>query len=224
MTPLIGVYLFLLGFASGLALLAAASFRHVSPRWLQWLLTATACLVISRYVTMALFTAPEAFRRFWPLRWLWFTGPVALTLPGVFAMDQLLQHPAMSPKTILRWYAPFLAVYAVVLIFGVGPTAEVPEAWNTSVSPVWRMILSTAHGIFTLAFLAACVVLVRKPLAGRARLALLGLAAAYLYLAFDGVLLAFNGWYFRPFLFSEMVALVAIWNAFDTAASLRINR
>ena len=56
MPPAGALYLFLLGLASGLALLTASAFRKVSPAWVRWLLLACGALVISRYVAMALQT------------------------------------------------------------------------------------------------------------------------------------------------------------------------
>ncbi len=71
-----GLYLFLLGLAMGISLLTITSYRHVSPRWLKWLLIASGLFVISRYVTMALFTSPQAAQSVWPLRHCWYATSV----------------------------------------------------------------------------------------------------------------------------------------------------
>ena len=71
-----GLYLFLLGLDMGISLLTITSYRHVSPRWLKWLLIASGLFVISRYVTMALFTSPQAAQSFWPLRHCWYATSV----------------------------------------------------------------------------------------------------------------------------------------------------
>ena len=50
------------------------------------------------------------------------------------------------------------------------------------------------------------------------RIALFGLALGHGYLALDGLLLSMGRWYFRPFLFSEMATLLALWHAYETSA------
>ncbi len=217
-----GAYLFLLGLASGLALLTVTSYRHVSPTWLKWLLTVAGFFVISRYVTMALFTAEDAPQRFWALRHCWFATSVGLTLPGVFAIDQLLRHPALTPKTLLRWFSPFLAVYAAVILFGsVTPARDPSGGWTLHLDGWWRWLVSVTQGSFVLGFIVTAASLMRKIPSLQIRIALLGLILGYGYLAFDGVLVASGRSYFRPFLFSEMVTLIALWHAYETSARLQ---
>jgi len=59
--------------------------------------------------------------------------------------------------------------------------------------------------------------LIRKIQTMRIRLALGVLMAAYAYLGLDGTLLALGRWYARPFLFSELLAFLAIWFALEMA-------
>ena len=49
---------------------------------------------------------------------------------------------------------------------------------------------------------------------------MLWLVACHVWLAVDGVLLACGQWYFRPYLYSEPAALLAVWYAYDTANHL----
>ena len=215
------IYVFLLGLASGAALLTMSAFRHVSPRWLKWLLLFTGVLMIGRYVTLALYTTTDAPQRFpsW-LKHGWLLSSVGLTLPGVMAIDQLLRHPGMSPKKLLTWFSPFLAVYAAVILFG--PLTPVPDrvvGWTLTLTPEWKGALSVVQAAFVVGFVGLCSMLVRKIPSPPIRSALVGLALAYLYLGVDGVLVALGCWYFRPFLFSELLTLLALWRAYDTAAS-----
>lgn len=217
---MVSAYLFLLGLASGLALLAITAYRRVSPIWLRWLLIAAGLLMLSRYLTMALFTHPEAPQRFWALRHCWFASSIGLTLPSLFAIDQLVKHPAMTPRKLLHWYAPFLAVYAAVI--GWGPFTPQPNpfgGWLPMLNPAWRGVLSIVQSVFVVGFIGVCLMLMRKLPSRSIRIALLGLALSYSYLGVDGLLLALGGSYFRPFLYSEMVTLLAIWHAFETGAS-----
>lgn len=217
-----GAYLFLLGLAGGIALLSLTAYRHVSPAWVRRLLLVTGLFVFSRYLTMALFTMPESLASLALLRPCWFATSVGLTLPGLFAVDQLLRHPAMTPKRLLRWYAPFLAAYLAILLFGRVVAAPDPVAgWSLHLTPGWQRLLSAAHGLFVLGFIGASLLLMRKVALRPVRTALAGLMAAYLYLTVDGLVLAFGGWYFRPYLYSEMLALLALWHAFETAAALQ---
>ena len=222
MASLADAYLFLLGLASGVGVLSITAYRRVSPPWLKWLLTASGVFVISRYVTLALFTNGEAPRRFWILRHCWFATSIGLTLPSVFAIDQLLRHPALSPKKLLWWFAPFLAVYSSVMLFGaVTPVPDRVVGWMLRLGAGWRVLVSVVQGTFVIGFVAICVLLIRKISSRPIRRALLGLAVGQLYLGIDGVLLALGRWYFRPFLYSEMLALLAIWYAYETSASLQ---
>ena len=218
-----GAYLFLLGLAGGLALLSISAYRHVSPAWLRGLLIGTGLFVFSRYVAMALFTSPDAPQRFWVLRHCWLATSLGLTLSSVFAVDQLVRHPAMSAKRLLRWFAPFLIIYALVIL--VGPMTPVSDrfvgGWVPRLSPGWQRLLSVTHSLFVTGFTGASLLLIRKIPSWPIRLALGGLVAAHLYLAADGLLLMLGRWYFRPYLYSEMLALLALWNAYETAAALQ---
>ena len=221
MSSLAGVYLFLLGLASGITLLTLTAYRRVSPPWLKWFLVATGLFVMSRYLAMALFTSVDAPQRWWGLRYCWFATSVGLTLPSVVAVDQLLRHPAMSPKKLLVWYSPFLAAYAAVILFGVlTPTPDRVVGWIPHLSRGWQAVLSITQGIFVLGFIGGGLLFMGKVPSRRLRAALLGLVVGQGGLGIDGLVLAFGGWYFRPFLYTEMLMLLAIWHAYETSAAL----
>ena len=219
MAPVAGAYFFLLGLASGIAVLTISAFQRVSPRWLKGLLAASGLFVISRYVALALFAAADTPERVWAWRHCWFATSLALPLQSAFAVDQLLRHPAMSPKKLLGWLAPFLiASSAVILFAGMTPVPDRITGWGLRLNPGWQRLLSITHGLFVAGFLGISLPLMRKVPARPIRIALLGLALAQACLALDGVILALGGWYFRPYLYSEMLALFAIWHAFKTAS------
>ena len=222
MIPLASAYVFLLGLACGITLLSLTAYRHVSPAWLKWLLISLGLFVMSRYISMALFTSPEASVRFWGLRHCWFASSVGLTLPSLMAIDQLLRHPGMSPGKLLRLFSPFLVAYGSVILFGaMTPQPDRIVGWIPHLSSGWHWLLSGVQVVFVLGFLSICIGLMWKLPSPPIRRALLGLALAHTYLGLDGVWLALGKWYFRPFLYSEMVALLALWYAYETAAALR---
>lgn len=215
-------YLFLLGMACGIAFLPLSAYRRVSPPWLKWLLMATGLFTMSRYLTMALFTSPDAPQRFWALRHAWFASSLGLTLPSAFAIDQLLRHPAMTPKKLLGWVSPFVLVWAAAMLFGRFTTR--PDrviGWTVHLDPVWRGVLSGAHGLYSAGIIGVGVALSLRLPSRPIRVALIGLACAHAYLLFDGFLLLAGVWYFRPFFFSELLTLVAIWHAYETSADLQ---
>lgn len=215
MVPSSGAYFFLLGLATGIALLTLTAFRRISPSWLKWLLMACSVLTISRYATMALFASPEGVKRFWFLRPCWYATSIGLSLPSVMAIDQLLRHPALSPKKLLMWMSPLLTVYLLVMFFG--PAEQSAEAARVSLRGGWQLLFSATQSVFLIAFLGICLSLMRKIPSRPIRLALAGLMIAHFYLGVDGLLLAMGRWYFHPFLFSEMLTLLAIWYAYETS-------
>ena len=222
MPSVAGAYLFLLGMATGLALLTTTSYLRVSPPWLRWVLLASGLFVMSRYLTLALFTTLEAPRYFLSLRPCWFATSVGLTLPSVCALDQLIRHPAMTPKKLLVWFSPFLIVYGVVLLFA--DATLVPDrvvGWMLRLGNGWQILLALAQGVFALGFIGLSLMLMRKIPSTPIRLALIGLVVGQGYLGLDGILLALGRWYFRPFLYSEMLMLLALWHAYETSARLQ---
>ena len=222
MTQRAGGYLFLLGLACGLAILPLTAYARLTPRWVRWLLMAAGSLVVGRYVALAGFALADQPSHVWGLRYLWFGSAVGLTLPAVFAVDALIRHPAMTPKKLLLRFSPFLIAYAALIL--VGDSHPVPDriaGWAVSLGPGWRLFAAAVQGVFVAGFVVLCLMLARKLPVPAIQTALLVLTAAYLYLGADGVLVASGGWYFRPFLYSEMAASLALWYAFQTAAALQ---
>ena len=82
-----------------------------------------------------------------------------------------------------------------------------------------RWLLVLVQSCFVIGFIGLGVLLIQKLPIRRIQIALAGLIFAQLYLGLDGVLENLHVWYVRPFLFSEMLALLAIWWALQTARS-----
>lgn len=216
------LYFFLLGLASGMVLLAMSAYRRVTPSWLRWLLMGSGLLVIGRYIALALFASTESPQQVWIFRHLWFGSAIGLMVPSVFAVDQLVRHPAMTPKKLLAWVAPFLVADGAIMTVGdfrAGPDPII--GWTLHLSSPWRMVAVGTETVFAIGFIGMCILLMRKLPVRPIRLALAGLVLGSLYLALDGLLAALGRWYFRPFLFSEMVMCLAIWYAYERAADSR---
>ena len=215
---LVGWYLFLLGLAAGLTLLAMTAYLTVSPPWLRWLLVLTGVLVMGRYCTMALFALYQDPQPVWGLRRYWLGTSIGLTLPTVVALDQLVRHPAMTPRKLLTWFAPFLAAYLLILLFGAfQPTFDPVIGWRPVLTGPWPWILAGVQTVFVGIFLWLSSLVMRRLPFPKVRLAIAVLMASQVYLALDGYLILLHVQYFRPFLFSEMTALAAIWFALQTA-------
>ena len=218
LNPMVSWYLFCLGLGVGLALLVMTGYLSLSPPWLRWLLLISGMLAASRYVVMALFAVSPDPQELWGLRACWFGTSIGLTLPGMVALDQLVRHPAMTPKKLLKWYAPFLAAYLVAILFGPYELTADPLAGQSPRLVGWgRGLLAATHSVFVAGFVWLAAMVCRKLPVPRIRLALGLLMAAYAYLGVDGVLRSAGGWYVRPYLYSEFLAMGALWFALDTA-------
>ena len=213
--------MFILGLAAGIALLSVTAYRRISPRWLQWLLTATGLLMTGRYLTLALLASLGNPRHFVSLlRFFWLSNMLGLTLPGVMALDQLLRHPAMSPKKLLIRFSPFLVIYGIFFLFAPVKTVLDPAAgWAFQLAQPWQLALGITQALFFAGFIIISLMLMRKIPSTPIRLALFGLVIGYSYLGIAGLLTASSS--LHPFLFSEMILLLAFWNAYETSSSLQ---
>ena len=208
-------YVFCLGLAVGLTLLMMTAYLRVSPRWLSRLLLVSGVFVASRYVAMVVFAFNQAPQPLWLWSRCWFATAVGLTFPGAVALDQLVRHPAMTPKKLLRWCAPFLVAYMAALVGG--RMALVPDPFF-GVRPHligWaRPLLAMTQSAFVLLFLWIGAQLLRKVPASSVRFAVALLMLSY------GTLALCHGVSARQaqlFLFPEMLTMLALWCAFDIA-------
>ena len=177
---------FALGFAVGLTLMMASAARRVSPRWLKVSVLICAALEATQYAV--LWTGSATF--------LWMGGMIGLSWPTMVAADQLVRHPAMTPKRLLHWYLPFLLGFGLTLL--------------------WVTIVPLMEGVFVTAFVGVCVLLIRKLPMPPIRLALACLALGQVCVGISGLVLVFRGvagW----LLVAEIVMLLALWHAFETA-------
>lgn len=209
--------------AAGIALLAVTAYRRISPRWLKWLLTATGLLMAGRYLALALLSSLGGPRHFSLLvRFFWLANMVGVTLPGVMALDQLLRHPAMSPKKLLLRFSPFLVIYAIFFLFAPVKAVFDPAAgWIIQLAHPWLWALCATQAAFLAGFIGISLMLMRKIPSTPIRLGLFGLVVGYSYLGLDGILAVFGGSPLHPFLFSEMILLLSFWHAYEISSSLQ---
>lgn len=201
MSPLSSTHAFLLGLASGFAFLAITSYRHASPSWLKALLIGSGMLLIGCHVTSVV-ASPHLER---VLAWApatWMAHSIGLTLPAVFAIDQLIRHPAMTPNKLLKWYAPFPVIQGAALM---GP----------AIAPV------IVEGLFLIVVVGACLMLWRKIPSAPIQRALFVLALAYGCLGVSVFLAGCGTGGYTLLLYAEMIALLALWYAYETSARLQ---
>lgn len=216
--PLAALYVLLLGLALGLTLLAATAYLRIGPVWLRGLLMLSAAWLACRYLAMFLFAVSPNPHEVWLWRYAWFGSAVGLTFPAAVAVDQLVRHPAMTPKKLLRWYAPFFLGYVLIIALGRFTLTADPVVGAAPKLVGWgRWAIGVVQSAYVLGLAFICFQLMRKLPSKPIRLALGGLLLAFAYLAVDGALLAAGQWYFRPFLYSELLTLAAIWFALETA-------
>jgi hypothetical protein len=217
-----GGYLFLLGLACGIACLALTSYFRLTPRWVRWMLIASGVFVVVRYAALAHMAIGAA----WPaqlLTRLWFGSAVGLTLPSAFAVDALIRHPAMTPKKLLIRFSPLLVLYAALAAFA---QAHVimgrPLGWAFAPTPVWQALAVALQGFFLAGFVGVCVLLIQRLPVPAIRAALLNLVVSHGYLGGLSLVMAAKGWWLSAdLLLPEMLTLLAIWHAFQTADRLQ---
>ena len=146
----------------------------------------------------------------------WSVGSIGFTLPGIFAVDQLIRHPAITPKKLLRWYLLFLLAEATTVVITIVGTI----GWSFAAQLV--LLIGFAGG-----FVGVCVLLARKVPSAPLRRALGGLALSYGYLGARVLLLFPLGaalgqrWINTIAFSSEIAALLALWYAYETSARLQ---
>ena len=217
-TALTGWYGFFLGLAAGMAVRAATAYRTVSPRWLRWLLLGLAALVASRYVTLMVWAnSAEPSRWLW-LRHCWLASIVALPLPSLLALDQLVRHPSWSAMRILRYCSPVLVLYALIMLFGPGALQPHPLAgWVPELRMPWRAALIVVQSVFVLVFAVLCTLLILRMRSRRVRLAVSGLLLGHVSIALAHVPAVAQHAGHCALLLTEIFTLAAIGHAFDIA-------
>lgn len=184
--------------------LAISGYRHASPAWLRWLLIGSGTLLVGRYTAMAVELSNFQVQH-WIFDCRWIARFVGLTLPAVFAVDQLIRHPAITPKKLLRGYAVLLSIYLA--------------AYGLRAMPGAEAIFFSIEFAFPFVIAGLCLMLMRNIPSPPIRRVLLILTLTYVCL---GVTTPFAWYYERSedlyeFVFAEMIGLVALWHAFETA-------
>jgi hypothetical protein len=215
-------YLFLLGLACGIACLAITSYVRLSPRWLRWMLMASGLCLVARYVSLAYAAIgapwPEA-----PFLRAWLGSDIGFTLPSVFAVDALIRHPAMTPRKLLARFSPFLALYAALAVAARGSVLFNRQlGWGFALTPPWLILAAALQAGFLVAFAGVSFVLIRKLPVPAIRAALLILVVSHGYRQSLSLAMAMKGWWLSAeLLLPEMLTLLAIWYAFQTATRLQ---
>jgi hypothetical protein len=191
------VTIFCVGFACGIALLAITAYRHVSPVWLRVLLMATGLLMMGRYAVLAEFAGALSGRQ-WFL-W-WSCGYIAMAFAAVFAVDQLLRHPAMTPRKLMLGFLPFLLAYMGFILLD------------------HDLLVKVAQGFFSVLFVGGCGFFIRKIPVLPIRIALGLLALAFGLLGMSALMPGGMGWSFEV---PEIFTLFCLWYAFETALALQ---
>lgn len=197
----LGWHLFLLGLSAGLSLLPLSAYRRVSPRWLAGALIISGLIITSRYPLMALAAqSPPTHVPAWgDLAHGWFAGILGWILPAACAVDQLLRHPAMTPSKLARWVAPVIVLHGLLLALS--------HTRQPGAIP-WYAVLSGVQLASVIGFIGICAFFWAKVPVRPIRLALGGLILAAAALGLDGA----------PY--SDMLASVALWHAYETARQL----
>ena len=215
------IYCFFLGLSIGISLLTMTSYRRVSPTWLRWLLIVSGILLIAHQLTLALVINSSSSDHLWALRVLWYLMPMALLFPGIMAIDQLLRHPAMSPKRLLQWLLPFFG--ADIALMALARLTVVPDptvGWMPVLAKGWAISSLTLHEAMLAAAVVACLYLIGKPLPHAMRQALWGLTIGLIALGLAIILLTVTRhWLILPL--SELPMLFALWCAYETSAELQ---
>ena len=219
MPPTAVLYVFTLGVAAGLTLVIMGAYGRLSPRWLQVLLLASGALLAARYIGLTfLFVAPHEI----PTQLLgivWRSAPISFLLSSAVAVDQLLRHPAMTPKKLVRWMSPFLFAFALISLLAPTVLAGDPRVgWALCLPSLWGVALVAVQGVVAVVILGLGIFLARKipskPIIEA--LLLIGMAQAMWTCAIAGTGLRCTTAPPAP-LTGDLLLLVALWYAFDRA-------
>lgn len=193
---------FFFGLGVGLILLLSSALRAVSPRWLRLFLIG--CLL------------PQAAGYLFHIPHLFMPASAGLLLCSIFAVDQLIRHPAMSAKKLLVWCSPVLVFTAATCL-----ALWLAAQW---ISPWWQARLTESVVVLGGAgFIGwVCLLLAKVPSAAMRR-ALIMLAAAH---ALQAGAVFFFAWTTGRLvtLHADLALLLALWHAYDTACGLQVNR
>ena len=156
---------FLPGIACGMSLVLLTSFRTISTREIRWVLIACGLLLVSRYISLAS-TSPRYILGAEWFRLLEIERTLGLWVPYAISLDQVLRHPAMTPKRVLRGCVVVSLIY---LLASYLPVPLISIALETLLALglvgfglfLARKIPALREGLVPLVFGTVCLSLVR---------------------------------------------------------------
>ena len=130
---------------------------------------------------------------------MWLAGLIGLTWPVMAAVDQLVRHPAMTPKKLALWYAPFLVCSLVAIVGGMA-----------------RAVGCLLAGFSAVLMVVAGAMWRRLP-PGAVKSALAMLMVAAVACAAEGVARAIDpsG---LPWMWPEALVMTGVWRSFRAAS------
>ena len=140
--PMAGFYM--LGLVTGTALFPVWTFGRVSPSWMRGLILGCQLVIAAHYCLLGQMppAGPDDLQWFRPV-WL---AQGAQVIVSAVVLDQLIRHPAMSPRRLLLAAGPFAAVPVLAAIIGPGAWT----AWGTEGALTAFHLLYAAVGGFLL--------------------------------------------------------------------------
>lgn len=212
---------FLLGLSTGVSALWFSEYLLLSPGWFRWVLVVSGIGVMSRYLLLFLTMISWVP---WPggvIRLIEVWAAIGLTLPCAVALDQLVRHPAMTPKKLLLRYAPMAAAFAPLLILGHASRWPDPVLGAiVGLSGSDAKALAILHGAFALITVWIVALLIRKLPGLPLRRAFTALAATQVLLTAQRLAGSLTWLDVRLVLAAEAAVLAAIWAALKTSRSL----
>ena len=170
-----------------------------------------------RYRLMAAALGNGDLGLWWTIRSVWCVHLVALTWPAVVAADQLIRHPAVTPRALVRWYVPMaMAGLGVIVLGQIGLVPESGVGMRLALLGAWARAAGLLLGSFSIILIVVGGMVWRRLLPGPVKTSLSALLAAYALVGLEGVVQLVRPSP-APWLWPEMIAFLALWNAFQTA-------
>jgi hypothetical protein len=188
---------FTAGLSTGLALMLLLSFRPLSPRWLRWNLYLDGLFLAAFSATRGAVEA-TAYAQYSS-----FVLTLSLALPSLFAIDQLVRHPAMRLQRLSM--AASIAFLVIVLCYVLEGFTQA-RLWGR-LSLVWGACVALAIAFMAVRFLKSVPHPTVKAALGGLVLGLAAITAHHL--------LNLAGTAPEALMLLEPLAIFLIWFGFD---------